>query len=102
MVLGRTEEVPGADVANSVIEPIPHEWWFRPVRSACRVGEQSAVVCNRLYRKPPAASFSKFGVWHGPPKALEAPKPTSSIRMMSTLGAPAGGRSSLMGGYLVS
>ena len=39
------------------------------------MGEQSAVVWNRLYFRPFAASFSKFGVWHGPPKALDAPKP---------------------------
>ena len=31
---------------------------------------------KRLYRSPSAASFSKVGVWHGPPKALAAPKPT--------------------------
>jgi len=32
----------------------------------------------------------KFGVWIGPPKVLLAPKPTSSVRIRSTLGAPAG------------
>ena len=71
---------------------MPTEWWLRPVSSACRVGEHSAVVWNRLYLRPFAASFSKFGVWQGPPKALVAPKPTSSSRMTSTLGAPLGGR----------
>ena len=66
--------------------PMPTEWWLRPVSSAWRVGEHSAVVWNRLYFSPPAASFSKFGVSHGPPNALLAPKPTSSIRMTSTFG----------------
>src|SRR5262245_58003918 len=43
-----------------------------------------------------------FGVWHGPPNALAAPKPTSSIRINSTFGAPAGGRIGTIGGYFVS
>jgi len=37
-----------------------------------------------------------------PAKADEAQKPRSSSRMMSTFGAPVGGRSGSMGGYLVS
>ena len=82
--------------------PMPTEWWLRPVSSAERVGEHRAVVWKRVYFSPPAASRSKFGVRHGPPKALEAPKPTSSIRMTRTFGAPAGGRSGTIGGYLVS
>ena len=71
---------------------------LRPVSNACRVGEHNAVVWKRLYFRPPAASFSKFGVCHGPPNALLAPKPTSSIRMTTTFGAVAGGRTSLIGG----
>src|SRR5215208_2787135 len=67
---------------------MPTVWWLRPVRSACRVGEQSAVVWKRLYLRPVAARRSAFGVLIGPPKALEAPKPTSSIRTIRTLGAP--------------
>ena len=69
---------------------------------AWRVGEQSAVVWKRLNFSPPAASISALGVWHGPPKALDAPNPTSSIRMTSTLGAPLGGRNCSIGGNLVS
>jgi hypothetical protein len=46
---------------------------LRPVSSAWRVGEHSAVVWNRVYFRPLAASFSKLGVSHGPPKALLAP-----------------------------
>src|SRR5246127_1219900 len=82
--------------------PMPAEWWLRPVSSACRVGEQRAVVWKRLYLSPPAASFSAFGVWHGPPKALDEPNPASSRRMISTLGAPFGGGNCSIGGNLVS
>src|SRR6516225_5312779 len=32
----------------------------------------------------------KFGVWIGPPNVLVAPKPTSSVKIKRTLGAPAG------------
>ena len=81
---------------------MPTEWWLRPVSSAWRVGEQSAVVWKRVYLRPLAASRSAVGVLIGPPKALEAPKPTSSIRTTSTLGAPAGGRSGSIGGKLVA
>ena len=60
------------------------------------------MVWKRLYFSPPAASRSAVGVWHGPPNALDAPKPTSSIRTTSTLGAPSGGRSCSIGGNVVS
>src|SRR4029077_19030553 len=82
--------------------PMPVEWWLRPVSSAWRVGEHRAVVWKRLYFRPPAARFFAFRVWHGRPQALEEPKPASSIRMISTLGAPLGGRSCSMGGDLLS
>ena len=62
------------------------------MRIAWRVGEQSAVVWNRLYFRPAPANRSAVGVSHGPPNAVAAPKPTSSIRAMITLGAPGGGR----------
>jgi hypothetical protein len=100
--LGRMLLLPGAEVAISVIAPMPTEWWLRPVSKAWREGEQRAVVWKRLYFSPPAASFSKLGVWQGPPKALDAPKPTSSINTINTLGAPLGGRRVRIGGYLVS
>src|SRR6478735_4082762 len=87
-VFGRKELLPGADVAVSVMLPIPTEWWFRPLSIAARVGAHKAVVWNRLYVSPPAASRSAFGVWHGPPNALDAPKPASSIRITNTFGAP--------------
>ena len=78
--------------------PMPTEWWLRPVSRAWRVGEHSAVVWKRLYFSPAAASFSKAGVLHGPPKALEAPKPTSSSRTIRTLAPPPAGRSGSIGG----
>src|SRR5688572_4773480 len=78
------------------------EWWLRPVSRAARVGAQRAVVWKRLYFRPPLASRSAVGVWHGPPKAEAAPKPTSSRRTTRTFGAPAGGRSGRIGGNLAS
>src|SRR4249919_2141486 len=82
--------------------PIPTVWWLRPVRSAARVGAQSAVVWKRLYLRPCPARRSAVGVAHGPPNALEAAKPTSSSRMTRTFGAPTGGRSGSMGGNFAS
>ena len=102
LVFGRSELLPGADVAVSVMLPIPTEWWLRPVSIAWRVGAHSAVVWKRLYFRPPAASRSAVGVWHGPPNVLDAPKPTSSSSTISTFGAPAGGSSGSIGGYAVS
>jgi hypothetical protein len=55
-----------------------------------------------VYFNPPPASRSAVGILTGPPKALEAPKPTSSIRTTSTLGAPGGGRNGSNRGKLVS
>ncbi|MNW66029.1 hypothetical protein D3C74_444640 [compost metagenome] len=97
-MLGLSELFPGADVAVSVMLPMPTEWWFLPLSIAARVGAHSAVVWKRLNVSPPAASRSAVGVWHGPPNALDAPKPTSSSRTISTFGAPSGGRSGSIGG----
>ena len=47
-VFGRNELLPGAEVAVSVMLPIPTEWWFRPVSRAWRVGAHRAVVWKRL------------------------------------------------------
>ena len=44
--------------------PIPTVWWLRPVSSAGRVGEHSAVVWKRVYFSPPAASRSAVGIAH--------------------------------------
>src|SRR5262245_61495929 len=74
---------------------MPHVWWLRPVSSAARVGEQSAVVLNWLYLSPLLATRSKFGVGIGPPNVLAAPKPVSSVMMSRTLGAPLGAVTSL-------
>src|SRR5262245_53408832 len=70
--------------------PEAQVWWLRPVISAAREGEHSAVVWNMLYRRPAFASLSYVGVGIGPPKVLDAPKPTSSVRMSRTFGAPFG------------
>src|SRR5277367_4948324 len=96
--LGRTLLFPGADVGISVMPPMPTEWWLRPVRRACRVGEHSAGVTNRFIFNPAAASRSAVGVLHGPPKADDPPNPTSSSITTRTLGAPLGGRSAVIGG----
>src|SRR5262249_40111347 len=70
--------------------PVAQLWWLRPVMRAARVGEHSAVVWKRLYFRPFLASLSRVGVGIGPPNVLDAPKPTSSVRIRSTLGAPLG------------
>ena len=87
LVLDRSELWPGAEVAVSVMLPIDTEWWFRPVSSAWRVGAQR-LWCEIGVLQSPAARLSAVGVWHGPPKALDAPKPMSSNRMTNTFGAP--------------
>ena len=43
-----------------------------------------------------------MGIWIGPPNALLAPKPMSSISTMTTLGAPSGALTSKRGGALAS
>src|SRR5882724_1856136 len=65
-----------------------------------RVGEQRAVVWKRLYLRPFFASFSQVGIWTGPPNALDWPKPMSSIRTITTFGAPLGGVTLNAGGAL--
>ena len=52
---GTVAVYPGKPLENSPTEPKPTAWLFRPVSSAARVGEQSAVTWNRLYRNPPSA-----------------------------------------------
>jgi hypothetical protein len=79
--------LPGKAVAVSMIEPVFTVWWFRPVFSALRVGEQSAVVWKLLKRRPVSARRSMVGVRIGPPNVLGPPNPTSSIRTMTTFGA---------------
>src|SRR6201999_1217395 len=97
-VFGRIELLPGAEVAVSVMLPIPTEWWLRPLSSAARVGAHRAVVWNRLERRPPAARRSAVGVRHGPPNVLAAPNPTSSSSTITTFGAPAGGSNGSIAG----
>src|SRR3546814_11333756 len=75
----------------SARKPTPTAWWLRPVSRLARVGEQIAVTWKRLYRRPPAASRSMFGVSMAEPKQPSWAKPRSSKRMTMTFGAPAGG-----------
>ncbi len=49
------------------MQAMPLLWWLRPVMMHERLGEQSAVVCMLLKRRPSAASASKFGVAIGLP-----------------------------------
>src|SRR6266536_2709150 len=53
-----------------------------------------------LYRRPSAASLSSVGILHGPPKALDCPKPISSSKTTTTFGAPFGAFTSNRGGGL--
>src|SRR5207247_2330211 len=99
---GRMPVLPGNAVANSMMAPALLTWELRPVRSAVRVGEQSAVVWKLLKRRPPAASLSRVGILIGPPKALDWPKPMSSSRTTTTFGAPWGAFTSKRAGGLTS
>ena len=47
-MFGRCPVLPGNAVAVSVIPPMLFMWWLRPLSSAVRVGEQTAVVWNWL------------------------------------------------------
>jgi hypothetical protein len=69
---------------------MPQAWWLRPVRSAARVGEQSAVVWKLANRTPVAASPSITGVSMSEPKHPSWAKPTSSSTTSSTFGDPVG------------
>src|SRR5439155_6071269 len=51
-------------------------------------------------RRPSAASLSSIGILHGPPKALDCPKPISSSKTTTTFGAPFGAFTSNRGGGL--
>ena len=83
-----------------MIEPVLTVWWFRPVLSAFRVGEHSAVVWKLLKRSPDAARISIVGVRMGPPNVLGPPKPMSSMRTITTFGAPLGAFTSKRAGGL--
>ena len=73
--------------------PMPTEWWLRPVSSACRVGEHSAVVWNRLNFSPPRREPLGGRRRARAAERARRPEPTSSSSTTSTFGAPAGGRS---------
>src|SRR5271157_4171716 len=56
-----------------------------------REGEQSDVEWKFVYRSPFLAMRSMAGVGTTPPNVPGAPKPTSSVMISTTLGAPFGG-----------
>jgi hypothetical protein len=70
---------------------------LRPVMIAARVGEQSDVEWKFVKRNPAFAIRSSVGVGITPPNVEGAPKPSSSVMMSNTLGAPFGGTT--RGGY---
>ena len=86
---------PGAPVAISVMPAMPTEWWLRPVSNAWRVGELMRGGVETVILQPGCSQLFSGRHRQGPPKALEAPNPTSSIRMSRTLGAPFGAVTSL-------
>ncbi len=55
-----TEEYPGAPVSISVMQPMPQEWWLRPVSSAWHVGEQRAGSMEPIVLQ--SSSCELFGV----------------------------------------
>ena len=64
---------------------------MRPVISAARVGEQSAVELKFVKRRPISAIRSRAGVGTTPPKVEGVPYPVSSVMIKSTFGAPLAG-----------
>src|SRR5262245_40150669 len=70
--------------------PMPTLGWWRPVRSAARLGGQGAVVWNALERSAVLATQARVGVGLGAPTVLDAPKPVSSVVISRMFGAPFG------------
>ena len=102
-MLGRIELYPGAEVASSVSDPMPTAWWLRPVSSAWRVGEHSAVVWNRLsFQAARGQPLSGRGVDRTAERRGGAEPDVVQQNTTSTLGAPAGGRKGSIGGNLVA
>lgn len=81
----------GEAVDCSATTPKPTEWWLRPVSSAARVGEQSAVEWKFVKRRPLVATQSRAGVGITPTKVDGAAKPTSSVMIKRMFGASLGG-----------
>ena len=78
--------------------PIPTVWWLRPDSSAARVGEHSAVVWNRVYFRPAAATRSKFGVWIGPAERTRRTEADVVDQHHQHVRAPSGGSNRRIGG----
>ncbi len=72
-LLGLLAVYPGNGPGYSAMEPKPTRCWLRPVSSAARVGEQTAVTWKRLYVRPICWTRVKAGVLTGPPNVSGAP-----------------------------
>ena len=89
---------PGADVAISVITPIPTDVMVAPGQQRRRVGDTKRGRMKAVVLQPTAARRSAFGVGHGPPNALAAPKPDIVKQHHEHVGSALGGRSGSIGG----
>ena len=67
--------------------------------ASARTAPSCGSGCSAARRRPAAR---RSACAHGPPNALDAPKPTSSSSTISTFGAPSGGSSGSIGGNAVS
>ena len=97
-MFGRSELLPGADVAVSVMLPIPTEWWLRPVSSAARVGAHSAVVWNRLYLRAAGGELLGGRRLAGTAERAGCAEAHVIEQDDQTFGAPSGGSSGSIGG----
>ncbi len=68
----------GKPSVNSSMVAIPTLVGLRPVSSAARVGEHSAVVWNWVSRTPRSAMRLMAGISTSPPKQSQVAMPTSS------------------------
>ena len=80
-VLGRNELLPGAEVAVSVMLPMPTEWWLRPGEERLASGRAQCGGVEALVPQTPGGEPVGRRRASGPPNLLEAPKPTSSRRI---------------------
>ena len=81
----------GGNTAVTVLVGEGGAWQVRALNDDGHLGnapvpdEETTVVGLARHGESEA---NTVGVWHGPPKALDEPNPASSIRTISTLGAP--------------
>ena len=82
--------------------PMPTEWWLRPLSSAARVGEQSAVVWKRVYFKAVGRQPLERRRVAGPAERARRPEADVVDQDDQDVGRAFGGRSGSIGGNLVS